>query len=147
MKRKSFARSDDDGVGESLSNEGTRRVASSTLRRNHHLHKAPYSFSQMASSSKGKAPAKPITDAYLKELQENEKKAQNGTKSGENEESEEKTSFKEVDAVVDEAEASKDTPDVPPRPSEKKRLHWKGLTCEQPFPASTSAWCINAFVS
>ena len=31
------------------------------------------------------------------------------------------------------AEAQKDTPDVPLRMSEKKRLHWRGKTCTSPF--------------
>ena len=38
----------------------------------------------------------------------------------------------EYDDEVDEeaeVEAQRDTPDVPVRFSEKKRLHWRGLTC------------------
>jgi hypothetical protein len=31
------------------------------------------------------------------------------------------------------AEAAQDTPDVPLRPSERKRLHWNGLTCGCPL--------------
>lgn len=31
-------------------------------------------------------------------------------------------------------DSQKDSPDVPSRPSEKKRLHWKGKTCKNtPF--------------
>lgn len=70
-----------------------------------------------------------MTDAYLKELQEIEKKQQNSLKV----EGEGKITFTESEAAG-EAEAEKDTPDVPLRPSEKRRLHWKGLTCGQsPF--------------
>lgn len=67
---------------------------------------------------------RPIADAYLKQLQDDEKKSQPKPKG---------TSDQAVFDVADleqENEVSQiDTPDVPMRAAEKKRLYWKGLTC------------------
>ncbi|KAH8112384.1 zinc finger dihydrouridine synthase [Phellopilus nigrolimitatus] len=66
----------------------------------------------------------PITEAYLKELQASEggKKAQHN---------EDATTFTEAELA--DGDAQKDTPDVPVRFSEKKRLNWKGLTYLAPL--------------
>lgn len=68
---------------------------------------------------------RPITEQYTKELQQSEGNTKNG----------------DSDIIVNEealsgdpsddpkADARIDSPDVPMRFSEKKRLHWKGLTC------------------
>ena len=68
----------------------------------------------------------PITDAYMKEIQGSEKvqKKSNGATFTEAE-----IMGSANDGGDDGAEADIDTPDVPLRASEKKRLHWKGLTC------------------
>lgn len=73
----------------------------------------------------------PITDAYLKELQAS------GIKDKEPDDdpapvtsSAESKQRTISEAELADAEEQKDTPDVPMRFSEKKRLHWKGLTCE-----------------
>ena len=66
----------------------------------------------------------PITDAYLKELDaiDGKKKTITGTVDASG-----VTTFSEADILN--TDAQKDTPDVPMRFSEKRRLHWKGLTC------------------
>lgn len=43
------------------------------------------------------------------------------------------TTFSEVELMADENESQKDTPDVPMRFNEKKRLNWRGLTCKLLF--------------
>ncbi|PAV17921.1 zinc finger dihydrouridine synthase [Pyrrhoderma noxium] len=70
----------------------------------------------------------PITDAYLKELDafDGKKKTITGTVDASG-----VTTFSEADILN--TDAQKDTPDVPMRFSEKKRLHWKGLTYLAPL--------------
>ncbi|KAL5514842.1 DUS3 [Sanghuangporus baumii] len=70
----------------------------------------------------------PITDAYMKELQESEsKKSATQQTNG-------KTTFTEAELMnFDDGEAQRDSPDVPLRFSEKKRLHWRGLTYLAPL--------------
>ncbi|KAL5498012.1 DUS3 [Sanghuangporus vaninii] len=70
----------------------------------------------------------PITDDYMKELQESE------SKKSMTQETNDKTTFTEVELMNDDdGEAQRDSPDVPLRFSEKKRLHWRGLTYLAPL--------------
>ncbi|KAI5121594.1 hypothetical protein M0805_009465 [Coniferiporia weirii] len=66
----------------------------------------------------------PITEAYLKELQALDGGKKEGPQSN---------TFTEAELLDDAPEAQKDTPDVPMRPSEKKRLNWSGLTYLAPL--------------
>ncbi|EJD02013.1 zinc finger dihydrouridine synthase [Fomitiporia mediterranea MF3/22] len=69
----------------------------------------------------------PITEAYLKELETsgNTKKEPARTTA--------QTTFSELELMADENESQKDTPDVPMRFNEKKRLNWRGLTYLAPL--------------
>lgn len=91
----------------------------------------------------------PIADAYLKELQAGADKPDGETHSKDQADSaraipvleaergkEDPTTLDTPDTaikavIVDESQvlSHPDTPDVPLKPSEKKRLHWKGKTC------------------
>lgn len=86
----------------------------------------------------------PIADAYLKELQavaeaEQKKLKQEKEVVMDVSELEQEAGAPVVPPPTDDTapcntsrlpdESQKDTPDVPLRPAEKKRLHWKGKTC------------------
>lgn len=78
----------------------------------------------------------PISDAYLKELQDNaneppKKKEDNlRTTVVDPEIATEPARVEGATSTETSAAAQEDTPDVPVRFAEKKRLHWKGKTCE-----------------
>lgn len=82
----------------------------------------------------------PISDAYLKELQSAGEEAKTNPEIPEQDEATaaaqpeapaKDTSEAVAQAVTTEGDQSQiDTPDVPLRLSEKKRLHWRGKTCE-----------------
>ena len=93
----------------------------------------------------------PIADAYLKQLQDDEKKTQAKPKEVSNQavfdvadlEQQENVSAPPVEAAPAPPEPVKpptpaedisqvDTPDVPMRAVEKKRLSWNGMTCISP---------------
>lgn len=68
---------------------------------------------------------RPITEEYskeLKQLEENTTKTNPGPVVPEETVSEDRVNDQNVDAQMD-------SPEVPMRFNEKKRLHWKGLTC------------------
>lgn len=72
---------------------------------------------------------RPITDAYLAELQGSSQ--QHNNKADDEEQEQEGDPQPIIIDVNDmEDEAQNDTPDVPMRAEEKKRLNWAGKTCE-----------------
>ena len=61
----------------------------------------------------------PITDEYLKTLNDSNQAQGGDTASAD--------ILEKID--LDSSEAQRDTPDVPFRVQEKKRLRWEGMTC------------------
>ena len=84
----------------------------------------------------------PISDAYLKELQAVGEVKQTAEESSKDNLSTAATDGEQIAGAVaepqptaadSEDQSQNDTPDVPLRFSEKKRLHWTGKTCKHRF--------------